>query len=144
MDLPEQQIRSQFRSGEVDLILSPHSSGWAIGSPYVDLFWTPVVGAGAMAFARWAQHRLTKGEVTVFTSVEIGEALGRMHPGKACAVVTRAVLFHVAELVPSGGEFDVIQVRTALPTLGDDRVDQLSPALRRLHETYLEQLAGSR
>lgn len=142
MDLAGDIIQAQFRDGEVFVTLSGLGAGHPIGSPYVDLFWTPIVGPGAMAFARWAQHRLSPESVSRISAAEISEAIGRIHVGKACSIVKRAVQFHLADVVENDADFAplgyVIQVRRAMPSLSDQRIEQLSPGLRQVHERMME------
>lgn len=142
-DLREAAIRAQFRSGQIRLARGVGGGSQPVGSAYVDLFWTPIVGSSVTAFLRWAQLRLrTPLDQWVSTSfemvdaAEICEALGRLNPGKACATVVRAVVFHCADLVDRGG-LDVIEVRTALQTLSPQRVEQLSGHLRERHNEMM-------
>lgn len=130
-DEREEEIRGQFLDGAVRLARS-EGSGHEVGSRYVDLFWTPVLGPSVLALLRWAHWRLPEREALLVPTAEICEALGRMHPGKAFAIVNRAVQFHAADLVERGPGH-VVVIRSALPELSDQRIEQLSPGLRTAH-----------
>jgi hypothetical protein len=134
----EDEIRGQFLDGAVRMGRSD-SFGHEVGSQYVDLFWTPVLGPSVLALMRWARWRLPERESILVPTTEICEALGRMAPGKACAIVKRAISFHAADFVERGPG-SVVVVRGALPWLSEPRVEQLSPGLRTAHEA----LAGAR
>lgn len=112
--------------------------GHHVSSRYVDLYWTPMVGPSVVSLLRWSIHRLPSDDVGVrqIDAWEIPEALGRLAPTKAAAVVVRTVQFGAATFfkrVQQGSPPTVI-VREFLPCLSAARLDRLSPVMRKRHE----------
>lgn len=106
-----------------------------VSGRYVDLFWTPTVGAATTALLRWGLHRLPDEGHDQVDSWEMVEALGRLNPAKALSVLMRTLSFGAAkfELAGDGDGDPLILLRSSLPDLSDARIARLSPHLQRLH-----------
>jgi hypothetical protein len=103
-----------------------------VSGRYVDLFWTPTVGAATTALLRWGLHRLPLDGHDQVDTWEMVEALGRLNPSKALSVLMRTLSFGAAKYEAVDGE-PLILLRSSLPDLSDSRLVRLSPHLQRLH-----------
>lgn len=112
----------------------PRPEQHPVSGRYVDLFWTPTVGAATTALLRWGSHRLPDYQVDEVDSWELVEALGRLNPSKTLSVLMRTLSFGAAKYdgLNESGE-PVVLLRSSLPDLSEARLSRLSPHLQRVH-----------